>query len=325
MDIATYTLALQGRGHVKTGVPCQDKVYSVEDNGTTCLVLADGAGSASHSHFGAEATCKATARLLCSDFDVCYSSSDVANVQSEILSSILDALKEVSEEHNCRMSDLASTLLFVAVKDGNFLAGHLGDGILAFSRDQRLKAAKKPDNGEFANSTCFVTSANAAHRLQLFKGGLNEITGFVLMSDGTAESFYRRSTGTLSTVLNPLICSVHLKHKSMCDHEIRSFFEQAVLKNTSDDCSLAVMSLYEDDEVLFRSLSRKALRRLFFINNRHKKSCLLIDEYINIIMYSRISNNETSIARALSLTKRKVRRIIKKLQKYGFKNVLKNH
>ena len=45
--------AVQGRGHFKTDMPCQDKTNYLCKNETSVIALADGAGSATMSHFGA--------------------------------------------------------------------------------------------------------------------------------------------------------------------------------------------------------------------------------------------------------------------------------
>ena len=46
--------AVQGRGHIKSDIPCQDKTFHVHENGVDVIALADGAGSARLSHYGAE-------------------------------------------------------------------------------------------------------------------------------------------------------------------------------------------------------------------------------------------------------------------------------
>ena len=45
--------AVQGRGHTKNQVPCQDKTFCYQENGVLVAALADGAGSAKLSHYGA--------------------------------------------------------------------------------------------------------------------------------------------------------------------------------------------------------------------------------------------------------------------------------
>ena len=45
--------AVQGLRHEEKHIPCQDKIFSLSDNGVTAIALADGAGAAEMSHFGA--------------------------------------------------------------------------------------------------------------------------------------------------------------------------------------------------------------------------------------------------------------------------------
>lgn len=54
MEWKSVCSAVQGRGHAKKDIPCQDKVARREENGVHVIALADGAGSAALSHFGAQ-------------------------------------------------------------------------------------------------------------------------------------------------------------------------------------------------------------------------------------------------------------------------------
>ena len=42
----TLQCAVQGRSHIKTEIPCQDKTFTSIENGVSVIALADGAGSA---------------------------------------------------------------------------------------------------------------------------------------------------------------------------------------------------------------------------------------------------------------------------------------
>ena len=55
---------VQGRGHIKSNTPCQDKVLSFSRNGVVLILLADGAGSARLSHFGAECIVQSMPAIL---------------------------------------------------------------------------------------------------------------------------------------------------------------------------------------------------------------------------------------------------------------------
>lgn len=69
-----------------------------------------------------------------------------------LIEKIHSQLRELAEDMECEMRDLASTLLFTAVRNGNYILCHIGDGVLGYLKDGELKVASKPENGEFANT-----------------------------------------------------------------------------------------------------------------------------------------------------------------------------
>jgi hypothetical protein len=231
-----------GRSHIKSGIPCQDRTLSFNKNGVDIIVLADGAGSAKLSHFGAELVTKAAGEYISSNFNKLVDNPDGKEVKLSILSYLLEQLANASNELNCEINDLASTLLLVAASQNTFLMLHIGDGVIGYLKDNQLKVASMPENGEFANSTTFVTSKNALSSMRLFKGRLDGISGFVLMSDGTAESLYHKQSKRLASVI------IRMMHRNcLISHEkmlslLKSSFDQLIALNTQDDCSIALMS-----------------------------------------------------------------------------------
>ena len=59
----------QGRSHVKQGTPCQDKTYCQSYDDVYVITLADGAGSARLSHYGAKCVTKCIADELGWNFE----------------------------------------------------------------------------------------------------------------------------------------------------------------------------------------------------------------------------------------------------------------
>ena len=183
---------VQGLGHEEHNIPCQDKIYSLRENGVTAIALADGAGSARLSHYGAEEAVKAVCVKLCADFRTLIGIPDVVVAKREILSAVTSQLESLASKMNCGLDDLASTLIAAASDDEYVMLVHIGDGIAGYFRDGNLSVASYPDNGEFKNETVFTTSPDALPRMRLSKGKAEGISGFILMSDCTAESFYDR-------------------------------------------------------------------------------------------------------------------------------------
>lgn len=78
--------AMQGSGHKKSGVPCQDKTFRLNKNNVHVIALSDGAGSARLSHFGAERVVRAAAELVADRFAQYQECEDAEAVRQEILS-----------------------------------------------------------------------------------------------------------------------------------------------------------------------------------------------------------------------------------------------
>lgn len=234
--------AVQGRGHVEHGIPCQDKTAACSADGCHAAVLADGAGSARLSHHGAERVSSYMARYLCGNFGDLYAMQDAGAATRKITAALTAQLALLAKEHDCGPKDLASTLLAVAVKDGRYIIIHLGDGVIAYRRNGILRAATIPDNGEFANTTTFTTSRKAAESMQLMKGSLGEIDGFALMSDGSSASLYDKRRKSPAPVLGKIMDYCCYYAADTMQEWLVESLEEAVKPCTSDDCSLAFLA-----------------------------------------------------------------------------------
>lgn len=238
----TVQSAVQGRGHLSSGTPCQDKTFSIVKDGCSVCALADGAGSASHSHFGAETVTRAICDFMAENFDFVIDEENGVAVKKRVLEVVGQRLDALCAEQGCSAKDLASTLLFVAVKAGKFVICHIGDGVIGYFKNDEVLVASHPENGEFANTTVFTTSNNAIASMKLIKGNLNQILGFVLMSDGSENSFYNKRNKVLSPSLVRLfrlasVCDGAFMSQGLCDT-----LENCVKQKTSDDCSIVLMS-----------------------------------------------------------------------------------
>ena len=247
--------AVQGRSHIKTNIPCQDKTFTLVKNGVNVIALADGAGSANLSHFGAERI----THFICDDFsenfDSYFATEDGASVKKELVSKIVVELYDLSKELNCGLKELASTLLFVAVKENQFILSHIGDGVIGYLKDDGLKIASQPENGEFTNTTVFTTSKDVLATMKLIKGNIGDIQGFVLMSDGTEVSLYNKREKKLADVLKRImsLCLVILPEK--IEEQLLSSFESVIKQATTDDCSIVLMVNDKDSFPGYKNLN----------------------------------------------------------------------
>lgn len=238
---------VRGRGHLLDATPVQDRVMHVARDGVQVMCLADGAGSASRSDIGAQAVVSEGCRLMVERFNGLVGTQDAAGVKIEIVGRLRDRIRQTAELHGCDPADLASTFLCVAVSGDRFLGAHVGDGVIGYLKDGELKVASAPDNDEFANQTTFITSSGAVGSMRLFRGSMSGIDGFVLMSDGTAESVYDRRTGRLASAAKKVIEAVgrapsRQRKNSQHRKQLKRLMEVTIRQATKDDCSIGVLA-----------------------------------------------------------------------------------
>ena len=307
-----------GRGHIKTGTPCQDKTLSITKNGVQIISLADGAGSAKFSHFGAETAIKSVSHFVCDSFDTLISTADGYKVKEEIHNRVRIALEAEMQRLSCEYKDLASTLLLVAIKEKHFLIVHVGDGVIGYIKNGDLLVASNPDNGEFANATVFLTSNNVTASMKLIKGEIDDISGFVLMSDGTAESFYHKKTKILASAIKKIVNWTALLNSEKMLSLISDSFNEIVIKNTQDDCSIAVIALSSNkrDEYFNMSLIEKV--DLLGMNSIYSQNIKKrISRYDEIIVFLKEPRTLKQVSRYIHLKPKYTKKYLEKLVEKG--------
>jgi hypothetical protein len=175
-----------GRSHELAGTRCQDacRFAVVRHPGGDIVVgaVADGAGSAPASHIGANTvTATATAlieeHLLASNTEASFGRDDLTRV----LEHSRDAVFEEARQHELKPGDLASTLLVAVFFPDRTLAAHIGDGAIVID-DGLLRVLSWPEQGEYANTTVFLTMDGALENARLYEAG--PVARFALFSDG---------------------------------------------------------------------------------------------------------------------------------------------
>jgi serine/threonine protein phosphatase PrpC len=240
--------SIQGKSHVSKNIPCQDYVHFELKNECLTVALADGAGSAKHSDIGAKIATVKTCRQLSKNFEFFFKAeADV--VRAKIIHVLRTNLGIQAKIKEARKRDFASTLIFVAIKNNRFIAGHIGDGLLGCIEYDRLSLMSPPENGEFVNQTYFTTSKNYQRYLRLFKGDLNNVTGFVLMSDGTGESLFDKQNNILAPIVKDVIKWLDNNPPRIVNEAIRSNLKEIIRENTTDDCSLAIIRKIEKEKL----------------------------------------------------------------------------
>ncbi len=293
--------AVQGKGHIRSQTPCQDKTLTVFRNGVYVISLSDGAGSAKLSHFGAECVVNSIADLLTSRFDELFEEPDGRVVKVTIMTWLLNSIQGEAESRACNKKDLASTLLAVAVKEERFIVAHIGDGVVGYLDGPQLKVASAPSNGEHANETYFVTSADAISKMKLFKGSIRDKAGFVVMSDGTEQSMYNKRTSTLSSAIIKLMQrNVLLDEKSM-NSQLEQTFRDIISTKTHDDCSIAILA--RESPVLrpLKLLSETEKAELYKISPKEKNRTKRIKRYDSLVKILKTPQSCAAVSKKIHL------------------------
>lgn len=238
----TFESSAQGRSHVKENIPCQDKTCYLTVGDVTTIALADGAGSAKLSHYGAECAVRTITEELCNKFDSYWEENDASVAKFRFYQEILSSLRNKAEELSCELKDFASTLLAVSVKGNRFLIFHIGDGVIGYKDNNVLKVASAPYNGEFCNTTIFTTSPQAASQTKLIKATSNTIDGFILMSDGPEACLYDHKNRTLAKGLVAMLEDAANEPEDTVKANINETMQETIVNRTFDDCSIILMA-----------------------------------------------------------------------------------
>lgn len=308
--------AAQGRSHIKSDIPCQDKTYSAFDNDTQVIALADGAGSAKLSHYGAETVTKFICSELTEKFDIYFSDNDGASVKKQLIEGMLKSLSKTANRLKCETKELASTLLFVAIKNNQFIIAHIGDGVVGYLKNDEMKIASQPENGEFVNTTVFTTSKDAIMTMKLIKGSLGEIQGFVLMSDGTETGLYSKKERKLADVLKKIMQMSTIISVDKVQEQLEQSFENVIVNATTDDCSIAMLVKRDDDFKGYLQLDNRQKQKLLGLNSSTSKK--IIRRYDDILLYLQNNQSISQIARRIHLKQKYMKKYIDKLCMLNF-------
>jgi len=239
---------VQGQGHARNNKPCQDRIFVKQYNNIEgYIALADGAGSCARSDIGAQICVRSVGEIIRKRFGLYYRNPGL--LKRQILRTLINLLKKKAASANLSIREFSSTLLFVYSKKVNtrvyYISGHIGDGLIIMEHKRDVKIISYPENGEYINSTYFVTSHNAMEHLRINKGFVEGNAGFLLISDGTAEALYHRQSRTLAPACGILFEWVKRYKELKVFAIITKNLEHVIKNKTTDDCGLAMIYIQQ--------------------------------------------------------------------------------
>ena len=230
-----------GTDHRESGAPCADSVLVLERDGDVFAVLSDGAGSVEGSRRASEAAVHVTVHMLEKEQDALFCTPDEA-LKRILVREIRKGTEELAGmEADC-------TLLFAVLKkDGRYLAGHLGDGvILLYDEHGNGSLFSDAENGEKENSTYFVAGPETEKHLRLYRGKMNGTGGMILTSDGLARLLYYANTKKTAPAADIMMNWTGLLDEETVREKLQLEMDELFSRETRDDMSLIVLSWKND-------------------------------------------------------------------------------
>ena len=257
MKFAYHAVSIPGNGHIRTERPCQD-ACGVWCDHRPCLIVCDGRGSASHSHYGARAAVEAF-RSQCA-------------VMEDLLAAILDGEKwndnrwnrfcdlmirtvcqkkiELAEKYQLPEREFDFTIAFAVRGKERCGFFQVGDGAITVRENGECYSVFLPDKGEFDNQTTFLRygdeSKKEYHSRMIAS---SDIDGIAITSDGPEYLMFQLPDMIPGPIFNKMLDDLKsdvLRRQDILDYLTGSRWSRDPRGN--DDRSLAILSVGESDE-----------------------------------------------------------------------------
>lgn len=242
----TAGLAVTGTSHLTQEKSGQDAVATFVRNGISVIALADGANNAIYSLEGAQIVTSAICKYIAKNFVSLFNNEDELSAKKEMVDDCLHRLNKRAKKYKCDVSELASTLIFVAIReDKQVMIGHIGDGSIVTNDKTGWKIFSN-DSKNIANETQFVTTENVFGVMRLSREELRtDSSSFAIMSNGCENTLInKKDPSDFKVAKGVAVMNNWLKTNStsQLDAELKNTLETQITQLTEDDCSVCFVT-----------------------------------------------------------------------------------
>lgn len=240
-----------GTSHQTIGVPCQDAHrWRALSGGALLATVADGAGSARLAEKGSALAVDAVVEALSEAFERGRPDSDEKwrDLMVGAMCKARGALEVEASTRGVDLGELATTLLVALVMPELAVAAQIGDGaVILGDGTGAVNALTRPQQGEYANETTFLTSGSALPEVQL---GIHRgsVVSLVVFTDGLQRLALRMPAGDpLKGFFLPLFRYVaEATDMDRARTELHNFLTSPRVTNqTDDDLTLLIATLLD--------------------------------------------------------------------------------
>lgn len=219
--------------------PTQDITTQEINDDYSCVVVADGVGSARYALEGAKISSSETIERIRSVGEAIFEYSD-ERLKELIIDHLYDKLSALAAQRNCSVSEFASTLMFFITNGEQYIAANLGDGLVgSLSESGDAEVLHEPEKGRFVNQSYFVTSHKRTDHLRLHRGRYEATRVYFLMTDGSVECLYNYTTKRYARALEVYCDWVRKYDRHLCFNAMLESMRELFTRRTNDDCALA--------------------------------------------------------------------------------------
>jgi len=245
----------KGNGHKE----CQDSfAYDFFNEDIVITIVADGAGSYSHSKIGARIVTKVGMQII----KKYLNDNELLSITEEkwkkdvlfLMEELRSYFYKVSNRFKLNIKSLASTVIINICSPNKLLALNIGDGRAGYlSNKNEWYSSISPYHGEEVGQTVFITSDNLQNnvRAYLYEGefksifslsdGVEDVAFECLQEDVVSKKIYDKNL-PFEGFFNPLIN--YIKESKKSQEELESEFEKFLMNGTPE------LELEKDDKTM---------------------------------------------------------------------------
>jgi hypothetical protein len=257
MKIACHAVSIPGNGHIRTERPCQD-ACGVWCDLRPCIIVCDGRGSASLSHYGAQAAVEAFRSQCCVMEDLLAAILDKEKWNDNrwnrfcelMIRTVCQKKMELSEKFHLPEKEFDFTIAFAVFGKERCGFFQVGDGAITVREKEECYSVFLPDKGEFDNQTTFLRygdeNKKEYHSCMIAS---KDIDGIAITSDGPEYLMFHLPSMVPGPIFNKLFDDLKsgvLKRQDILDYLTGSRWYKDPRGN--DDRSLAILTIGENHE-----------------------------------------------------------------------------
>lgn len=234
-----------GSLHIKNAIPCQDAyAYEVLLSEAGVIAVADGLGSAVLSDFGARHavdTAIKTVKELMGD-----TAPDLQNMADVVKKSVYSARKVLEQkaiEFQCKLRDLACTLIVIVMHKHRVVVAHVGDGAVIGKTGKGLELISAPADSEYANEVSPLTGKDWEDSLRISRKDA-DVFAIMAFTDGLQRAALKKTSEGLTPSAGfcaPLfLFADEAEDLKEAEKDLKSFLLSEKFKYFEDDKALVI-------------------------------------------------------------------------------------